>query len=67
VTVLAALLTVGEPLSLNVSDAVTPRIIEAVTQALEQPSHETEIELARALNWARAYPLISGIGEGLSS
>jgi hypothetical protein len=56
-----------EPLSPKVSDAVTPRILQAVTQALERPSRETETELVQALNWARAYPLISGVGEGLSS
>jgi hypothetical protein len=52
-----------EPLSPKVPNAVTPRIIEAVTSALKRPSLETTNELARALNWARAYPLISGVGE----
>jgi|HubBroStandDraft_1064217.scaffolds.fasta_scaffold350642_2 hypothetical protein len=56
-----------EPLNPNVSAAVTPRIIGAITQALERPSSEAEVELVRALNWARAYPLISGVGGGLSS
>lgn len=49
-----------EPLSPSVSDAVTPRIAEAVRKALEQPDPNAFQELAQTLNWARAYPLISG-------
>jgi hypothetical protein len=49
-----------EPLDPCVSDAVTPCIAEAIRKALEEPSADALQELTRALNWARAYPLISG-------
>ena len=51
------------PLSPSVSNDVTPRVASAIEDALKNPAIDSFAELARTLNWARKYPLASGIGE----
>jgi phytoene dehydrogenase-like protein len=53
----------GLPLSPRTSQAITPRVVAAVTKALEQPRADTFNELAKVLIWAREYPLTDGAGE----
>jgi hypothetical protein len=53
----------GFPLSPKTSQAITPRVVAAVTKALEEPRTDTFDELAKVLIWAREYPLTDGAGE----
>jgi hypothetical protein len=47
----------GRALDASISRAITPRVVAAVTQALESPSTDSWNELAEALTWASSYPL----------
>ena len=50
-----------EPISPEVSAAITPPVREAAEQALMHPSDTTLTSLTKTMEWARNYPLISGV------
>lgn len=50
-----------QPISPAVSGEITPPIIAAVQRALVEPSLSTLSDLAKTLNRARDYPLLSGV------